>query len=227
MERLTQSTTDEEFADLSTEDVSIDPQKEEIDQIDNEFTINDERLPGTAGKRNKEVNENEETTFHDKVQDIFEEQFIEKDPFVLESTPQQRKDNVNSTANIYVTPRKIVAVPQHIHCAYRGSMLQKLSLYEYTALVDIVPVRPKTDPKSASFSDQNTPGRPANGTISFATAHPLHSIEAQISFWKTKNNELFFLPFACNRYIHSKIAFENEGSSIGGPTTSATSTQLR
>ena len=126
MERLTQSTTDEEFADLSPEDVSIDPQKEEIDQIDNKLTIYDERLPGTAGKRNEEVNENEETTFHDKVQDIFEEQFIEKDPFVLESTPQQREDNVNSTANIYVTPRKIVAVPQHIHCAYRGSMLQKL-----------------------------------------------------------------------------------------------------
>ena len=75
---LAQTTTDEEFADLSTEDVSSDPQKEEIDQIDDDFTIHDERLPGTAGKRNEEANENEETMYHDKVQDIFEEQLLKR-----------------------------------------------------------------------------------------------------------------------------------------------------
>lgn len=85
----------------------------------------------------------------------------------------------------------------------------------------------KTDPKTASFNDQNTLGRPENGTFSFTTAHPLHSIEAQISFRKTKNNVFIFFSFASNSYIYSKIAIENEGSSFNGATTSTISTQTR
>nr|CAH0101656.1 unnamed protein product [Daphnia galeata] len=173
---LAQTTTDEEFADLSTEDVFSDPQKEEIDQIDDDFTIHDERLPGTAGKRNEEANENEETMYHDKVQDIFEEQFIEKDPFVLESTPHQER-TMFVPLRIFMSHFGKLWPYRNIYITLTEVPCCKSSVFTSTPLLStlIVPVRPKTDPKSSSFSDQNTPGSPANGTFSFQTAHPLHS----------------------------------------------------
>ena len=36
-----------------------------------------------------------------------------------------------------------MAVPQHIHYGYRGPFLAFLSLYQYVALIDIVPIQKK------------------------------------------------------------------------------------
>lgn len=73
---LCQKTTDEEFADLFPEDLFIGPQDEETNEIDFGNSIHDESLPGTAETSNDKTTDHEETTNHDKDQDIFEELFI-------------------------------------------------------------------------------------------------------------------------------------------------------
>ena len=179
-------TPDEEFADLRP-DLSSEYQDEEINKSNVANSVEEENLQRTVEISDDETTSHEDTSNQDKDQSIFEELFIEKHPLILASSLPQTDDNVNSTANIYVTPRKIIAVPQHLHYAYRGTHLQELSLYEYTALIDIVPMRSKTKTKSEPSNNQSAPGRPANGTFVFTTAHSLHGKIKQLDFTLSKH----------------------------------------
>jgi hypothetical protein len=164
----------EEFADLWGNELPREHQDEEIKEINVANSIYNESRQGNDESSDNETTIQEDTSNPDKDPNIFEETFIEKDSLILGSTLQHRDENVNSTANIYVTPRKIIAVPQHLHYAYRGTQLHELSLYEYTALIDIVPWREKKGTKSEGYNEQSESGRPANGTFDFTNAHPLH-----------------------------------------------------
>jgi hypothetical protein len=65
---------------------------------------------------------------------------------------------------------KAVFIPQHIHYAYRGEGLRELNLYEFTALISVVPI-PQNDKESSN--NYFGPGRKRNSTFFFQEGHPL------------------------------------------------------
>ncbi len=113
---------------------------------------------------------------------LLDNYFDEKEPIVFGPVEEQRHtetgdETVVSTATIYVSQKKIVAVPQHIHYSFRGPKLANFSLYEYVALIDVVPLPPKKKTKSATEKDPqlfDQGGRETNATFSFQESHPLH-----------------------------------------------------
>ena len=111
--------------------------------------------------------------------------FAEKEPIILQSndseelkkkTIDDREEAVSSTATIYKTGKKIVAVPQHIHYAYRSNDLSILSLYEYVSLIDVVvkPDKKTTGDKRCNSEEHH--GRESNRIIHFDKSHPLYGI---------------------------------------------------
>jgi hypothetical protein len=70
----------------------------------------------------------------------------------------QSDENIVSKANIYVSDKKIVAVPQHIHYAYRGGELNLLSLYEYVALIDAITKHLKKQPMDQNNEESDIRG---------------------------------------------------------------------
>lgn len=85
-------------------------------------------------------------------------------------------------AVIYHVDERKVPVPQHVHYAYRGAALQRYNLYEYSALVKIVPVprsgqvqppAPSPPAQQQQGVSDTTAGRPANGCYEFEDGHPL------------------------------------------------------
>jgi hypothetical protein len=82
---------------------------------------------------------------------------------------------------------KISAVAQHTHYHFRGPLLQHLSLFEYSALVTIVPspsAVPTPPTEDGPIPVTGTParrgaGRPCNLTFKFHPRHPLYSTHVQ------------------------------------------------
>jgi hypothetical protein len=117
---------------------------------------------------------------HNVDDDLTQDEFFNQtEPLVL--SPENKKqletqsdENIVSTANIYVSDKKIVAVPQHIHYAYRGGELNLLSLYEYVALIDVIPKHWKKQPTDQNNEEPDTGGRAVNATFEFLIGHPLH-----------------------------------------------------
>jgi hypothetical protein len=116
---------------------------------------------------------------------LLDNYFDEKEPIVFGPVEEQRHtetgdENIVSTATIYVSEKKIVAVPQHIHYAFRGPQLAQFSLYEYVALVDVVPLAPKKATATDTDKDPQQPdlgGRATNATFRFHEGHPLYGID--------------------------------------------------
>lgn len=76
---------------------------------------------------------------------------------------------------------QIVAVPQHIHYAYRGPELATLTLYEYVALVKIVRRRGQ-EYEGIEQHDDGQPlrrGREPNAVFQFDPEHPLSRTHQQ------------------------------------------------
>ena len=102
------------------------------------------------------------------------------------------------TASVYATDSGPIPIPQHIHYSLRGHQLASFSLYEYAAIITIVPIIPNrktSDEKNdgqdeqESYSHGGDPhdetktkilyGRPANSTFNFAAGHPLATTHVQ------------------------------------------------
>jgi hypothetical protein len=86
----------------------------------------------------------------------------------------QSDENIVSTATIYVSDKKNVTVPQHIHYAYRGGELNLLSPYEYVAVIDVIPKHCKKQTINPNNEEPDTGGRAVNATFKFLIAYPLH-----------------------------------------------------
>lgn len=69
-------------------------------------------------------------------------------------------------------------MPQHIHYAYRGDHLAIFSLYEYVALIDVIPIKKgaKTIANKSDPHKKSGAGRHANGLFSFGVNHPLYGM---------------------------------------------------
>jgi hypothetical protein len=96
----------------------------------------------------------------------------ETDPIPL--TIQETDENIISTAEIYVSQKNVKAVPQHVHYAYRGEKLAMLSLYEYVALINIIPISPKKRQDGVATEETMMKGRHPNAVFLFESSHPLH-----------------------------------------------------
>ncbi len=153
----------EEFKDIDENDCKIDCAEEHIDKHEDSDFDEDADSDG--------VNDDNEIISNDF--------FSQKEPVIFHQEEQncqgQNSDEtVVSTAEIYNSNNKIFAVPQHIHYAYRGSELAMFSLYEYVALVDVIPKQKKKDSKTSTIKSHTAVGRKPNSTFPFAIAHPLY-----------------------------------------------------
>jgi hypothetical protein len=82
-------------------------------------------------------------------------------------------ENITSKADIFVTKNNVQAVPQYLLYAYRGEELAFFSLYEYVALVDVIPMKGKTTRETSECGNRGA-GRLSNGVFLFEANHPLH-----------------------------------------------------
>ena len=97
-------------------------------------------------------------------------------PITIEEGPPPTL--TEASAPLYRSGANRVPVHQHEHYAMRGPELAELCLYEYAALINIVPRRQNTtDDAPASVSTSQT--RPANGTFRFASNHKLYDSHHQ------------------------------------------------
>ena len=108
-----------------------------------------------------------------------EEIFNETEPIVLgpeeEQRPSEQTEQLTvSSAAIYKSAGKVVAVPQHLHYAFRGPSLSILTLYEYVAIIDVVPIIRKVVAEEVRTTGADLGGRVANETFPFASTHPLY-----------------------------------------------------
>ena len=85
-----------------------------------------------------------------------------------QSCPSFQDDSWRSSgvgsSTVYKVEGKPVAVPQHVHYAFRSAALAALSLYEYAAMVVIVP-KPKPKAGAASSSSDAVDTVPADGEV--------------------------------------------------------------
>jgi hypothetical protein len=107
-----------------------------------------------------------------------EEDLLEPMALASQNNPGEDEDADTSKADIYVTQDRIKAVPQHIHYAYRGEHLAIFSLYEYVALIDVIPMKKgvKTVASDCEPHKKSGAGRRANGLFRFADNHPLYGM---------------------------------------------------
>ena len=83
------------------------------------------------------------------------EEIIEEDcagPFLPDeagmATEPNEDDDKNISATVYGVGNERKAVMQHVHYAFRGNRLSHYSLYEYAALISIVPKRKSSENSS-------------------------------------------------------------------------------
>ncbi len=102
----------------------------------------------------------------------------EEEPLVLQNgipTQQDRhgKPVVSSLAEIYSTKTSKIVVPQHIHYGFRRKQLKIFSLYEYVAMIDVIPKKATNKKTYEDTDNAKESGRPDNGVFSFSKGHPL------------------------------------------------------
>ena len=171
-----------EFDDVDTNDSAMEEENDEINS--DEDIISDDEESSTNIEEINDLNhhsDHEDTVvIHNVDDDLTQDEFFNQtEPLVLSPEDKNRlatqsEKNIVSTANIYVSDKKIVAVPQHIHYAYRGEELHLLSLYEYAALIDVIPKHWKKQPTDQNNEKPDTGGRAVNATFEFLIGHPLH-----------------------------------------------------
>lgn len=116
---------------------------------------------------------------------------------------QEDQSQGYSTASVYTVNNNRIAVPQHLHYAFRGERLQFLNLYEWAALISVEPIN-KIVPNESSTTTNDlqdkgdittheanhqhriAAGRPSNSTFQFAPEHPLFFTHVQRIRSKTK-----------------------------------------
>ena len=121
------------------------------------------------------------------------EELVEEDcagPFLPDEAGAAREpnedDDKNISATVYGVGNERKAVMQHVHYAFRGNRLSHYSLYEYAALISIVPKRKGSGNSSCgeypscedseeeeNISERTHPGRIDNGSFDFHPEHPL------------------------------------------------------
>jgi hypothetical protein len=114
-----------------------------------------------------------------EIEPTLDEFFSQTEPMILSPEEQHRlttqsDEGVISTATINVADKKIVAVPQHLHYAFRGPHFSILSLFEYVALIDVVPKHWEKASTDKTGDEPDTGGRAFNATFTFMPTHPLH-----------------------------------------------------
>ena len=126
------------------------------------------------------------------------------------ATEPNEDDDKNVSATVYGVGNERKAVMQHVHYAFRGNRLSHYSLYEYAALISIVPKKKSTENSSCgeypsceddedeeNVSDRTRPGRIDNGSFDFHPEHPLYASHYQRLRSKTKVPVLLRSPPKC------------------------------
>ena len=135
------------------------------------------------GYETEENSDEDDELYGDVMENVFidvaEQEF---NPFETETNEQSEKDHPFGNSEIYKGPEGIVAVPQHIHYSFRGHHLLHYSLYEYAALIDIIPKKKKNSEKTDDQLEnhyENKKGRKTNALYEFDTKHPLFQTHIQ------------------------------------------------
>jgi hypothetical protein len=180
---------EEQFADIAEETVEDDMDDKgnntEDDEISvfSEFSDTDSSLKDMSDRDDETDNElltsevyGEKTSNTEDCE--MEEDLLEPMALASQNNPGEDEDADTSKADIYVTQDRIKAVPQHIHYAYRGEHLAIFSLYEYVALIDVIPMKKgvKTVASDCEPHKKSGAGRRANGLFRFADNHPLYGM---------------------------------------------------
>ncbi|EFX64429.1 hypothetical protein DAPPUDRAFT_118188 [Daphnia pulex] len=181
-----------EFDDVDTNDSAMEEENDEINS--DEDIISDDEESSTNIEDINDLNhhsDHEDTeVIHNVDGDLTQDEFFNQtEPLILSSEDKNRlatqsDENIVSTANIYVSDKKIVAVPQHIHYAYRGEELNLLSLYEYVALIDVIPKHWKKQQMDQNSEEPDTGGRAGPWTHAYGTQGPWKYVQRNRS--KTK-----------------------------------------
>ena len=135
------------------------------------------------GYETEENSDEDDELYGDVMENVFKDVAEQEfNPFETETNEQSEKDHPFGNSEIYKGPEGIVAVPQHIHYSFRGHHLLHYSLYEYAALIDIIPKKKKNSEKTDDQLEnhyENKKGRKTNALYEFDTKHPLFQTHIQ------------------------------------------------
>ena len=96
----------------------------------------------------------------------------------------------NNEESLLSDEDEIQKVPVHspVHWWHRGEALRNMTIFEYTALIDILPISLTSDLEDSS--DVPTTGRKKRNQFLFTSKHPLHNTHAQ--FLRAKHKTVIF-----------------------------------